>query len=191
MNKEYLELEVPIFDSHKTLALLVNNVQNLAEIKENLIKGNLDYDYAFINAKNIVSLEQIYSAYYRVMQDFSHNTMKSRTLHTEFIYALSPFKNIMDCLNKFGISKTSDTLLIVKIVKKEEATPEYFKSQVEHLKEIVDGNIIDLNDDNLQSTADKKSISKNYKLKAAGLPTEFDWNFITRNVISIIQLKGL
>lgn len=191
MDNKYLELKVPIFNSHKALALLVNNVQNLTEIKENLIKGNLDYDYAFINARNIVSLEQIYSAYYKVMQDFSHGTMKSRTLHTEFIYALSPFKNIMDCLNKFGISKTSDTLLILKIVKKEDATQEYFKSQVEHLKEIVNGDMVDLNNSNLQFTADKKSIFKNYKLKTAGFSEEVNWNLVTRNVISIIQLKGL
>lgn len=191
-NQEYIELKVPIFESHTAIAVLMKNVQNLEIIKENLIKGNFDYDYGFINAKNIVSLEQIYSAYYKVMQDSAYNTMKSRTLHTEFIYALSPFKNIMDCLNKFGISKTSDVLLILKIVKKEDATTEYFESQLKHIKTVVTGEIIKLDDENLQNFADAKSIAKNYKLKTNNRKSlDNDWNLVTRNVVSIIQLKGL
>lgn len=187
----YLVLEVPIFTSHKALAVLVNDVQNLETIKKNLIQGNREYDYAFINAKNIVCMEQLYSAYYKVMQNFHYETMKSKSLHTEIIYALSPFKNIMDCLNKFGISKQSDAIVVLKLVKTEEANLEYFESQLANIKAIINGDFVELNDVNLQSTADIKSIIKNYKCKFDQAQPENDWGTLTRNLVSIIQLKGL
>lgn len=190
-NSLYRELEVPVLTSHKAFAVLVTNVQNQQTIKENLIKGNQQYDYAFINAKNIVSLEQIYSAYYKTMLDNHHGTMKSRTLHTEVIYALSPFKNIMDCLNKFGISKSSDSLLILKIVNYDEATSEYFTSQLDNIRNVVDGEIVELNDENLLKIFDTKTIEKNYKLSIRGTPLENNPATITRNLVSITQLKGL
>lgn len=188
---EYLVLQVPIFDSHQALAVLVNDVKNLDTIKTNLIQGNKEYDYAFINGKNIVCLEQLYSAYYKVMQNHHYGTMKSKSLHTEIIYALSPFKNIMDCLNKFGVSKQSDTLLVLKIVKSEHATAEYFSSEFSKVKTIVDGSFVALSDMNLQTTADIKSIVKNYKYKVDASHLEPNWGIVTRNLVSIIQLKGL
>lgn len=186
----YLVLEIPVFDKFKTVAVLVKNVENLQVIKENLIKPNKDYDYGFINTNNVVSLEQIYSAYYKIMLDESNGSMKSRTLHTEFIYALSPFKNIMDCLNKFGISKTSNSLLILKITKEEEYSQDYLNSQLNNIKSIVVGDFVELNDANLQKSVDVKTLEKNYKLKIRGTSLENDWSSITRNLVAITQLKG-
>ncbi|AWU75834.1 uncharacterized protein C5L36_0B10700 [Pichia kudriavzevii] len=187
----FREIEVPVFDKYKAVAILAKNVTNLQNIKENLIKGNTDYDYSFINAQNIISLEQLYSAFYKVMLDESHGSMKSRTLHTELIYALSPFKNILDCLNKFGISKTSDTLLVVKIVKGETVTPIFIKENLENLERIIDGDLIELNDENLQGSANVKMIEKNYKLNIRNTALKDNWDEITRSLVAITQLKGL
>lgn len=187
----FREIEVAVFDKYKAVAILAKNVTNLQNIKENLIKGNTDYDYSFINAQNIISLEQLYSAFYKVMLDESHGSMKSRTLHTELIYALSPFKNILDCLNKFGISKTSDTLLVVKIVKGETVTPIFIKENLENLERIIDGDLIELNDENLQGSANVKMIEKNYKLNIRNTALKDDWDKITRSLVAITQLKGL
>jgi EKC/KEOPS complex subunit CGI121/TPRKB len=187
----FKEFVIPVFTKYKCFAVLVNNVENLQTIKENLIKGNTDYDYAFINAKNITSLEQLYSVYYKVMLDERNGTMKSRTLHTEIIYALSPFKNIMDCLNKYGISKTADSLLVIKIMNAEDASAENVQYQLANIKAIVHGDFIELSDINLQKSVDMKLLEKNYKLKIFGTPLENNWASITRNLVSITQLKGL
>lgn len=125
------------------------------------------------------------------MLDESHGSMKSRTLHTELIYALSPFKNILDCLNKFGISKTSDTLLVVKIVKGETVTPIFIKENLENLERIIDGDLIELNDENLQGSANVKMIEKNYKLNIRNTALKDNWDEITRSLVAITQLKGL
>lgn len=187
----YREIEVPVFTSFKALAVLVRDVENVQAIKDNLIKGNKSYDYAFINAQNIVSLEQLYSAYYKAMLDEHHGTMKTRTLHTEVIYALSPFKNIMDCLNRFGVSKTSTTLLVLKIFKREEGTPEYLAEQFDNIRRLTSGHVVELDDSNLHAAADLKHIEKNYKIKIKGTPLENHWAQITRTLIGITQLKGL
>jgi EKC/KEOPS complex subunit CGI121/TPRKB len=187
----YRELEIPVFNEYKAVAFLVKDVQNWQTIKENLIKANTEYDYAFINAKNIVSLEQIYSAFYKAMLDNHHGTMKSRTLHTEVIYALSPFKNIMDCLNKFGVSKSSDSLLIMKIVPNKEVSQKFVDTHLKNIGSIVQGKIVALSDSNLQESADVKVIEKNYKLKIKNTSLENDWDEMTRSLVSMTQLKGL
>lgn len=97
----------------------------------------------------------------------------------------------MDCLNKFGISKQSDALVVLKIMKTEEANIEYFESELANIKTVVNGDFVELNDVNLQTTADIKSIVKNYKCKVDQTQPESDWGTITRNLVSIIQLKGL
>lgn len=185
------EIEVPVYKKYKAVCFLASNVKNCQEIKENLIKANKDYDYGFINAKNVVSLEQLYSGFYKTVMSQHAGNMKSRTLHTELIYSLSPFKNIMDCLNKFGISKDSNSILIVKIVESETLNNDFIKTQQEHLKSIIDGEFLDITDDSLQEITDIKALEKNYKLKIRSTKLENNWPSISRNLVSITQLKGL
>lgn len=187
----FREIEVPVYKKYKAVCFLASNVKNCQEIKENLIKANKDYDYGFINAKNVVSLEQLYSGFYKTVMSQHAGNMKSRTLHTELIYSLSPFKNIMDCLNKFGISKDSNSILIVKIVESETLNNDFIKTQQEHLKSIIDGEFLDITDDSLQEITDIKALEKNYKLKIRSTKLENNWPSISRNLVSITQLKGL
>ena len=187
----FREIEVPVYKKYKAVCFLASNVKNCQEIKENLIKANKDYDYGFINAKNVVSLEQLYSGFYKTVMSQHDGNMKSRTLHTELIYSLSPFKNIMDCLNKFGISKDSNSILIVKIVESETLNNDFIKTQQEHLKSIIDGEFLEITDDSLQEITDIKALEKNYKLKIRSTKLENNWPSISRNLVSITQLKGL
>lgn len=187
----FREIEVPVYKKYKAVCFLASNVKNCQEIKENLIKANKDYDYGFINAKNVVSLEQLYSGFYKTVMSQHDGNMKSRTLHTELLYSLSPFKNIMDCLNKFGISKDSNSILIVKIVESETLNNDFIKTQQEHLKSIIDGEFLDITDDSLQEITDIKALEKNYKLKIRSTKLENNWPSISRNLVSITQLKGL
>lgn len=187
----FREIEVPVYKKYKAVCFLASNVKNCQEIKENLIKANKDYDYGFINAKNVVSLEQLYSGFYKTVMSQHDGNMKSRTLHTELIYSLSPFKNIMDCLNKFGISKESNSILIVKIVESETLNNDFIKTQQEHLKSIIDGEFLEITDDSLQEITDIKALEKNYKLKIRSTKLENNWPSISRNLVSITQLKGL
>ncbi|GMM48379.1 Cgi121 protein [Pichia kluyveri] len=187
----FREIEVPVYKKYKAVCFLASNVKNCQEIKENLIKANKDYDYGFLNAKNVVSLEQLYSGFYKTVMSQHDGNMKSRTLHTELIYSLSPFKNIMDCLNKFGISKDSNSILIVKIVESETLNNYFIKTQQENLKSIIDGEFLEITDDSLQEITDIKALEKNYKLKIRSTKLENNWPSISRNLVSITHLKGL
>lgn len=187
----HIILELPSLTKYSAIAVLAVNVENLPEIKENLIKGNTDYDYGFVNGKNVVSLEQLRSSYYRVMVDEHNNSMKTRTLHTEVIYALSPFKNIMDCLNKSGISKDSKTLLILKIVESQGLTDKFIAETLENLVGIIKGDFVEVSDENLQKHVDLKTIEKNNRIKIRGTHLENNWSDITRTLVTATQLKGL
>lgn len=187
----HIIIELPSFTKYKAVATLVTDVENLKEIKENLIKGNKEYDYGFINASNVVSLEQIRSAYYKVMVDEKNGGMKTRTLHTEMIYNLCPSKNIMDCLNRYGISKDSKTLLVLKIVESEKLVDDFVSETLKNLQKIVHGNFVDLSDAELQKHVNLKTIEKYNQIKIRGTLLENNWNNISRLLVTSIQLKGL
>lgn len=165
---KYKILEIPLFPLFKAFAVLVTDIRNQQDIKEKVIKGNLKYDFAYINGHNLLSLEQLYSALYKTLLDKSQNGMKSKTLHTEFIYNLSPMKNIMDCLNKFGVSEDAHTMVVVRIVQNDKITPDYFNEVLKSVQEIIDGDIIELSDMNLQHFSDLKKIEKNFKIDQFG-----------------------
>lgn len=187
----YIIIEIPSLDKYKAIGTFAVDVQNLKDIKENLIKGNKEYDYGFINAKNVISLEQIYSAYYKVMVDEKSGGMRTRTLHTEMIYDLSPFKNIMDCLNKYGVSKDSNVLLILKIVKSEELTKNFINQTLENLQKVINGNFVHFSDAELQKHADLKLIEKHNQLQIRGTPLENNREKLSRLLVTSTQLKGL
>lgn len=188
---KYKLLEIPLFPSFKAFAVLVTNIKNQQAIKENVIKGNLKYDFAYINCHNLLSLEQLYSALYKTLLDNSQNGMKSKSLHTEFIYNLSPMKNIMDCLNKFGVSTDSRNMVVVKIVQNDKITYEYFNEILKSVQEIIDGNIMELSDVNLHQFSDLKKIENNFKIKVSGTVFEENLGKLNRLLVAMTQLKGL
>ncbi len=183
-------LETPRFKEYQVFAAYFTNVKNTKEIKKNLLKGNQAYDFAFINGDNLVSIEQIYSAVYKCLLDNSYKRTKSKTLHTEIIFNLAPQRNIMECLNKFGISDNSLNLIVLKIVKANDEG-EFLVTNDQiliSLREIIDGEDVGFNDETIARFADLQTIKNNYKLGASFTEEKDKLN---RLLIGITQLKSL
>ncbi|GME90728.1 unnamed protein product [[Candida] boidinii] len=170
----------------KVFGCILQDVQNQDEIKSHLLKGDEEYNYAFINAENIVSVEQVLSVVYRTLLDKSYDRMKSKTIHSEVIFNLAPQKNRMECLNKFGISPDSPNLIVVKVV----PSTEEFTAQTmdENLGKIVKGTVLPLSDETILKCLNFNSIKKNYKLADAMVEDPVK---LTRMLVSVTQLKGL
>ncbi|ODV83443.1 hypothetical protein CANARDRAFT_9502 [[Candida] arabinofermentans NRRL YB-2248] len=183
-------LEFESFPNYKIFVAYFINVQNTDEIKSELLKGNTDYDFAFINGENLLSLEQIYSAVHKCLLDERFNRKKSKTLHTEIIFNLAPQRNIMECLNKFGISSSSTDLLVLKVLNLEDGNSIQEKEQelLAILKKNINGDIMEFDDATLSERAKLPSIKKNYKL---GDTFTEDLSKLNRILIGITQLKGL
>lgn len=176
MSSSHLSFTIPQFPQFKISIHKFSNVTNAAEIKQNLLSGNQEYNFAFINSSTIVSSEQLIAAIYRTLLDYTQDKIRTKTLHSEVIFSLSPTQNIMDSLKRFGIQDDSKELVVINI--SENGAKDDYNLQ------IISGEEVKVDDDEFAKTVDYKVIKKNYKFDSQ------DPELITRFIVNAIQLRG-
>ena len=88
------------------------NVHNASFLREQLLTGNADYEYAFVDASVILSTQHLLAACFRAINDLNARRLKTRNVHAETVFALSPNNNVRlcsmpECLN--GVSRATDS----------------------------------------------------------------------------------
>ncbi|KAL4925573.1 EKC/KEOPS complex subunit CGI121/TPRKB [Aspergillus undulatus] len=142
-------------------AALYKDVQNAPHLRQQLLAGNAEFEYAFIDASMILSRAHALSAIFRAVNDYLNDRLKSRNIHSEVVFSLSPTNNIADSFRKFGISDTTSSLLVVKIC----VTPDITHDSVAvHLAQNVEGTAVPFDDEALSEVSDIAKIKKAYKL---------------------------
>ncbi|KAK7513583.1 kinase binding protein CGI-121-domain-containing protein [Phyllosticta citriasiana] len=96
-------------------AALFDSVANAADLRRHLLDGNPDYEYAFLDVTTILSTTHVLAAVFRAVNDALHNRLKSRNVHSEVVFCLSPNNNIAESFRRFGIQDSTRTLLAIKI----------------------------------------------------------------------------
>jgi EKC/KEOPS complex subunit CGI121/TPRKB len=137
------------------------DVKNAAFLRQQLLDGNADFEYAFIDASMILTSTHVLAASFRAMNDYLYGRLKSRNVHSEIVFALSPNNNIGEAFRKFGIGDTSSDLLVIKVATSPSVTLESVRS---HLQSAVEGKSIEFNNQNLQAVSDLGKIRKAYKI---------------------------
>jgi len=152
--------------SHTIHIALYRDVQNAPFLHQQLLAGNTDFEYAFIDASVIISTTQALAATYRAVNDLLENRLRSRNVHSEIVFSLSPNNNIAESFRRFGISPTTTNLLVIKV-----STPSspFTGSEIQdHLLTAVEGAQIPFSDTELRDMTDLARIRKIYKLNASG-----------------------
>ncbi|KAL2868007.1 EKC/KEOPS complex subunit CGI121/TPRKB [Aspergillus lucknowensis] len=142
-------------------AALYKDVQNSSYLRQQLLSANTEFEYAFIDASMILSRAHALSAVFRAANDYLNGRLKSRNVHSEIVFSLSPTNNIADSFRKFGIADTTSRLLVVKISVTPDITHE---SVAAHLEQNVQGSQIPFDDATLSEISDVTKIKKAYKL---------------------------
>lgn len=90
-------------------AAMYKDVQNAAFLHQQLLAGNSDFEYAFIDAsmvgneylpvfkfspRQILSRTHVLAAVFRALNDYLNGRLKSRNVHSEIVFALSPNNNV-------------------------------------------------------------------------------------------------
>ena len=73
---------------------LFKNVQNAAFLRQQLLEGNTDFEYAFLDASVLVSRSHVLAACFRAISDSLNDRLKSRNVHSEIVFSLSPNNNV-------------------------------------------------------------------------------------------------
>ncbi|KAH7403262.1 kinase binding protein CGI-121-domain-containing protein [Cadophora sp. MPI-SDFR-AT-0126] len=158
----HLEHLPPNYDLH---IALYRNVTNAAFLHQQLLAGNTDFEYALIDASVILSKVHILAAAYRAVNDLLENRLRSRNVHSEIVFSLSPNNNIAESFRRFGLTPTTTTnLLIIKLSTPHSPIP--LSSVTNHLTSSIEGENIPFTDENLAVMVDEKRARKIYKLNA-------------------------
>lgn len=147
----------PQFDKVIRISLF-ENVENAREIQRELLAGNKDFNFAFLDAASVTSEEHLRLAIYRALNDDNAGQRRTKTIHSEVVFCMSPNNNIMDALRRFGINAESRAFYAVRIGSTAEEVDEAF----EFLNSYVDGTeaeIVKENIDRLKSDFMVKKVS--------------------------------
>ncbi|MCJ1467319.1 hypothetical protein MMC07_005943 [Pseudocyphellaria aurata] len=165
---------------------LFQDVQNAGYLRQQLLNGNGQYEYAFIDADVIVSTTHALAGVFRAANDYGNERIRSRNVHSEIVFALGPNNNvsssvaikfvsldnqersllymqIAESFRRFGVSDLTTNLLVIKLSTSPEITSESVKA---HLEAVIQGKSIQFCNDNLGKTVDVARVRKIYKLNS-------------------------
>ncbi|KAI9731572.1 MAG: hypothetical protein M1834_004692 [Cirrosporium novae-zelandiae] len=133
---------------------LYRDLQNATFLREQLLAGNTDFEYALIDASMVLSTNHALAAVYRAANDYLNKRLKSRNVHSEII---------AESFRRFGITDKTRDLLVIKLATSPKTT---FESVQTHLNTSIKGMSIEFTDANLFDIVDVTKIKKIYKLNS-------------------------
>lgn len=87
-------VQLPHLPGHPLRIGLFKDVKNARFLRQQLLEGNTDFEYAFLDAAAILSRNHVLAACFRAINDMENGRMKSRNVHSEVVFSLSPNNNV-------------------------------------------------------------------------------------------------
>jgi len=111
-------------------------------------------NFSFVDARLITSVLHLQTAVYYALLAQSQECLRTKTVHSEILWALNPSNNISEAIRRYGISDSTTSLFVVEIG--------VLPSHQDKIKAIVDGMISPLSQ--LTGITDWATIKKYHKL---------------------------
>ncbi|KAI0433850.1 kinase binding protein CGI-121-domain-containing protein [Xylaria sp. FL1042] len=173
-------------ETHSVHVAVFRDVENAAFLHQQLLARNADFEYALIDASVITSRLQVLGAAFKAITAQVAGSMKTPNVHSETVYALSPASNIAEAYRRYGVTPTSRSLVIVKILVSpplsapsttesttapdtaDSKTPLTAQDVETHLLTHVQGKPVPFTDQTLSELTDWGRVRKYYKLNGTG-----------------------
>ena len=157
VNRDHIEtFNLDLYPDYTVTVALFRDVTNMSEIRASLLAGKLNC--ALLNVDVIADVFTLLQACNKAVYSNTNQSMKTRKMHTEILYNLSPSKKIKDALNTFGVNDTQQALIGLCL---RESVCE--TDGIESLVEMVDGaTAVSLKD--IEQFCDKEKLMKLYKI---------------------------
>ncbi|KAI5842578.1 protein cgi121 [Morchella snyderi] len=158
---------------HTAYITLFKDVKNAIFLRDQLLAGNTEFEYAFIDANTIISKVHALAAAHQAIHNLLvAGKLRTRNVHSETVFCLSPNNNITDAFKRFGILPTTTSLLCIKF--STPSAPITLESIQLHLERSVEGTAVEFTDENLlqETVVDWVKVAKNYKIKTDNLNTQ-------------------
>jgi EKC/KEOPS complex subunit CGI121/TPRKB len=105
------------FETQPDYQLLVasfTDVQNAGELKKDLLAGSIAA--ALLDSTWLADVFQLHAAAASALLALQRGSMRTRNIHTELIFHLSPNRNIKAALDSFGAAENTSQLLVAAFV---------------------------------------------------------------------------
>ncbi|KAG2130451.1 CGI-121-domain-containing protein [Suillus bovinus] len=179
---------------------LFDDVTNAAAIRSRIVQaarnpgvdGNTEREavnFAFIDARLISSPLHLQTAIYQALLSEAQGQLRTKTVHSEILWALNPTNNITEAIRRYGVSDESTTLIIVRVD----------VSDTPHLQrrmcDIIQGCMVPFQA--LGKITDWSIIKKHYKLDSESALKELQRNLdrersiIDNIVVSSVAMKNV
>lgn len=89
-------VKLPHFPEQHLQFCLFRNVQNTSFLRQQLLDGNTDFEYAFLDAAILLSRNHVLAACFRAINDQLNDRLRSRNVHSEIVFSLSPNNNVSE-----------------------------------------------------------------------------------------------
>ncbi|PIL36534.1 hypothetical protein GSI_00223 [Ganoderma sinense ZZ0214-1] len=177
---------------------LFNTVTNSADIRSRIIRASQlqgpDGDternalnFAFIDARLICSLLHLQTAIYQAVLAHAQRSLRTKTVHSEILWALNPTNNAS--IRRYGVSDTATSLIVVRI-----SSPDLPDVQ-QLMTSVVSGTLSSLNQ--LPEITDWGTVKKYHKLndepalKAAAKNVTQERIVVNEIVTSTVAMKSV
>lgn len=173
-------ITLPHLPDYPLRVCLFTNVRNASFLRQQLLEGNNEFEYAFLEAAALLSRTQVLDACFRAINDMLQGRLKCRNVHAEIVFSFSPNNNvgsvdffvfvlllalltmassieIAESFRRFGVGDMTRHILAIKVGG--------VAAQVEeHLLKHVEGRLAPFTDDELRNIQDGDRIKKAFKL---------------------------
>ena len=151
--------------NHFLYVALFTNLENGDFLRQQLLAGNSDFEYAFVNCDTVVSTTHLLAACFRAVNDLRSNRLRSRNVHSEIVFSLGINNNIASSLKTFGVDASTRHLLAIKVGDAQpEPSDDDFNKVQSHLGANVKGEPLPFTDEVIAPLTDWSKVRKAYKL---------------------------
>ncbi|KAJ7134327.1 CGI-121-domain-containing protein [Mycena epipterygia] len=195
---------LPQFPAHLSCvhAALYTNVSDSALLRKRLVTAStsegIDGDreraavnFSFIEARLITSVTHLRTAIYQAILAESQDSLRTKTVHSEIIWALNPTNNISEAMRRYGVSDATTALVVVRI-----GGPELPAASIENdMNAIVNGTMVSFAE--LRDLTDWPAVKKYHKLaneagvRAAKDNLEREHAVVDSIVVSSVAMKAV
>ncbi|TFY63359.1 hypothetical protein EVG20_g6351 [Dentipellis fragilis] len=179
---------------------LFTNVTNASDLRARIVKASTlegpegdaeraRVNFAFIDARLISSRLHLQTAIYQAILADAQGALRTKTVHSEILWALNPTNNITEAIRRYGVSDTSSALIIVRV------DSPALQDVEASMRAVVDGTVSPLED--LTSLTNWSAIKKYYKLntepavKAAAKDASRERQIVNEIVVSSVAMKSV
>ncbi|KAJ7043843.1 kinase binding protein CGI-121-domain-containing protein [Mycena alexandri] len=196
--------QLPQFPAHLSCvhAALYTNVSDSDSLRKRLIAastaegadGERERDalnFSFIEARLITSVNHLRTAIYQAILAQSQDSLRTKTVHSEIIWALNPTNNISEAMRRYGVSDATTALIVVRI-----CGPEL---SAEHIERDMDAAVkgTKVSFARLKELTDWAAVKKYYKLgsevsvRDAKNDPEREYGVVDGIVVSSVAMKSV